>query len=264
MLDEFLNLLQRARIHDLAQPYFIGMPHHPAHPPFQFSMSKKHGEWVRPDGGSSALEAIALGGHVGTHIDALCHFSMCGKIYGDVEVEYIQSYAGGIEKHGIETIPPILRRGVLLDIARAEGVDTLPEDFAIDAAVLERVADRQEVEIRPGDVVLVRTGWAQFWNDQKRYINQLMNPGVHIEGARWLSAKGIFAGGSDTVGFELAPSDTMPVHIHFLVEKGIHIIELLNMETLSNDKSYEFAFIAAPLKIVGATGAPIRPLAAAL
>jgi kynurenine formamidase len=85
-------------------------------------------------------------------------------------------------------------------------------------------------------------------------------PGPEIEGARWLSKRGVFAAGSDTVAFERVPS-AMAVHVHLLVESGIHIIEALNLEELARDRIYEFVFVAAPLKIRGGTGSPIRPLA---
>lgn len=264
MLDQLLDLLESAEIHDLGQPYFVGMPHHPAHPPYQYSLSKAHGEFVRENGSSAAAEAIALGGHVGTHIDALSHFSMCGKFFKGVATQSNQSYGGGMTEYGVETIKPILHRGVLLDVAASQEKDVLPPDFVIDAELLERVAERQGTEIREGDIALVRTGWAVYWSDAGRYINQLKNPGVNLEAAQWLSSKGVFAGGSDTVAFEHLPSETMPVHAHLLVEQGIHIIEALNLETLAENERYEFAFIAAPLKLLGGTGAPIRPLAAAL
>jgi kynurenine formamidase len=76
-----------------------------------------------------------------------------------------------------------------------------------------------------------------------------------------LSERGVFAAGSDTVAFERVPTATMPVHVHLLVESGIHIIEALNLEELAREKVYEFVFVAAPMKIRGATGSPIRPLA---
>jgi kynurenine formamidase len=85
-------------------------------------------------------------------------------------------------------------------------------------------------------------------------------PGVELEGAKWLSERKPFAVGSDTLAFERMPSPKMAVHIHLLVECGIHIIENLNLETLSRDKVSEFTFVGAPLKIEGGTGAPIRPL----
>jgi kynurenine formamidase len=86
-----LDLLASAKVYDLAQPYFTGMPHHPAHPPFLFSLVKAHGEYLGPIGNSSASDAIALGSHVGTHIDALCHFSCGGKLHGGDEAASLQS-----------------------------------------------------------------------------------------------------------------------------------------------------------------------------
>jgi kynurenine formamidase len=155
----------------------------------------------------------------------------------------------------VDTIAPIFRRGVLLDIA---GATILPEDFEITPAHLEAA---QTVEIRPGDVVLLRTGWATYWNDPRKFVSGVRGPGPALAGARWLSDRGIFAAGSDTLAFEKVPAPGMPVHVHLLVEQGIHIMECLNLEELSASRVYEFQFIAAPLKIRGATGAPIRPIA---
>ena len=246
------------KLYDLAQPYFVGMPHHPSHPPFLFSLVKQHGEYTGPMGNSSASDAIALGSHVGTHIDALCHFSRGGKLHGGDPVAQQQSYAGGLRKYSIDTIPPIYRRGVLLDLA-TDG--PLPADFEVTPRHLDEAVARQGVEIRTGNVVLLRTGWAVYFDDPGKFISEVHGPGPAIEGARWLSSRGVFAAGSDTVAFEKVPDPSMPVHVHLLVESGIHIIECLNLEELAAAKQYEFTFIAAPLKIVGATGAPVRPIA---
>jgi kynurenine formamidase len=169
-----------------------------------------------------------------------------------------QTYGHGISELGVDKIGTIVRRGVLLDIAGLHGADALPEDFEITAEHLSRASD---VEIAAGDVVLIRTGWARFFSDAKRYINNTVAPGPGIEAAEWLSARKIFAAGSDTVAFEKIPSPAMPVHVHLLVESGIHIIEVLNLEELARDHIYEFVLVAAPMNISGATGAPIRPLA---
>ena len=99
------------------------------------------------------------------------------------------------------------------------------------------------------------------WHEPARYLSQGHGPGPSLAGARWLSEHGVFAAGSDTVAFEKIPSETMPVHVHLLVESGIHIIECLNLEELAAAKVREFLFVGAPLKIRGATGAPLRPLA---
>ncbi len=256
---QLLDLIQSAKVYDLAQPYFIGMPHHPVHPPYLFGLVKKHGEFVTSAGASSASEALALGGHVGTHIDALCHFSQAGKLHDGGEVA--QSYTGGLERLSVDTIAPILRRGVLLDIASLEKKDVLPVDFLITPEHLDAAARAQGVDVHAGDVVLIRTGWARYWEDAARFIAQVRGPGPGEPAARWISEKRAFAAGSDTVAFEFVPAPTMPVHVHLLVENGIHIIECLSLEQLAADHVYEFVFTAAPLKIRGGTGSPIRPLA---
>ncbi|MGA2594298.1 MAG: cyclase family protein [Bryobacteraceae bacterium] len=260
-MEQLLELIRSARVFDLAQPYYPGMPHHPNHPPFLFGLNKKHGDYVAPNGASSASEALTLGGHVGTHIDALCHFSCGGKLHGGEEAAGLQSYASGLERYTVDTIAPIFRRGILLDIAGQAGVEALPADFEIAPQHLERAAAAQQVAVEAGDVVLLRTGWARFWPDAARFIAQVHGPGPGEPGARWLSGRGVFAAGSDTVAFEKVPSPNMPVHVHLLVENGIHIIECLNLEQLAAERRYTFLFVAVPLKIRGGTGSPIRPLA---
>jgi kynurenine formamidase len=255
-MSPLLHLLTSAKVHDLAQPYFTGMPHHPSHPPFLFSLVKSHGEYLGPNGASSASDAIALGSHVGTHIDALCHFSCGGKLHGGAPAAGRQSYGGGLREFSIDTVPPILRRGVLLDIA---GPTPLPDDFEITPAHLEQAS--RGIAIGRGDIVLLRTGWANYFRDPGKFISQVHGPGPAIAGAEWLSARGIFAAGSDTVAFEKVPDPAMPVHVHLLVENGIHIIECLNLEELARAAVREFLFVALPLKIEGATASPIRPVA---
>jgi kynurenine formamidase len=248
--------LSGARVYDLGQPYFTGMPHWPAHPPFLFGLTKRHGDMVGPAGHSSAADAMALGSHVGTHIDALCHFSCGGVLHGGHAVESLQSYSGGLEKFSVDTVAPILRRGVLLDLAGSAG--PLAEDCEISPEQLEAAC---QTEIRRGDVVLLRTGWARYFEDARRFVNETRLPGPGLAAARWLSARGVFAAGSDTVAFEKSPAPAMPVHVHLLVDSGIHIVECLNLEELAADGVAEFLFVGVPMKIRGATGAPLRPLA---
>ena len=253
--------LAGARVYDLAQPYFVGMPHHPSHPPFLFGLVKQHGDYMGEAGNSSASDALALGSHVGTHIDALCHFSCGGKLHGGDEAAAAQSARDGLKRHAIDGVAPIFRRGVLLDIAGMEGGAPLAEDFEVTPEHLERAAAAERVEIGAGDIVLLRTGWARYFEDARKFIAEVHGPGPARAGAEWLSARGIFAAGSDTVAFEKVPDPNMPVHVHLLVERGIHIIECLNLEELAAARLYEFLFVALPLKIRGATASPIRPVA---
>ena len=243
--------------YDLAQPYFVGMPHFPTHSPFLYGLTKVHGEIPLPDGGSSAADVITMAGHAGTHMDALNHFSCAGKFYDGHDVVSVQSYGGGVRHLSIDTVEPIARRGVLLDVAALLGVDALDTDTVITPEHLARV----QVDIQPGDVVLIRTGWARYFRDPVKYASALRMPGVELAGAKWLSERKPYSVGSDTLAFERMPSPKMAVHVHLLVESGIHIIENLNLEELARDKVREFFFVGAPLKIEGGTGAPIRPMA---
>jgi kynurenine formamidase len=247
------------KVYDLAQPLFAGMPHFPTHPPFLRTLTKRHGELVLSNGASSAAEAITLGGHVGTHIDALSHFSCDGKLYGGIEP--VQSYSEGVTTHGVDTIEPIFRRAALFDIARLEGVDFLPPDFVVTPEHLAACG----VIPQKGGIALIRTGWGIHWEDAGRFItggegSAVRGPGPKRAGAEWLSRHGIYAAGSDTVAFEHVPSH-MEVHVHLLVERGIHIIECLNLEAVAAAGVKEFLFVALPLKIRGGTGSPIRPVA---
>jgi kynurenine formamidase len=246
------------KVYDLAQPLFAGMPHFPTHPPFSRTLTKMHGEMVLANGASSAAEMITLGGHVGTHIDALSHFSCDGKLHAGITP--VQSYSEGVTTYGVDTVEPIFRPAVLFDIARLECVEALPFDFEVTPQHLEACG----VIPPPGGIALIRTGWGNFWNDATRFITAggpvVRGPGPKKPGAQWLSRHGIFAAGSDTVAFESVPSH-MEVHVHLLVEKGIHIIECLNLETLAAAGVKEFLFVALPLKIRGGTGSPIRPVA---
>ena len=214
-------------------------------------------------GVSSASEALALGSHTGTHMDALSHYSRGGKLHGGVEAAGVQSYASGIGHLSIDTVGLVMRRAVLLDIAAAVGVPALEADFIIEARHLEDAARAQQAAIERGDIVLLRTGWGQYWNDPPRYLAQGHGPGPEVEGARWLSERGVFAVGSDTLAFEKAPNAGSPVHAHLLVDCGIHIFEALNLEEIALDRVTHFLFVAAPLKIRGGTGSPVRPFALA-
>src|SRR5262249_28596864 len=152
----------------------------------------------------------------------------------------------GMQLHSVDTLPPIVRRGVLLDIAGQQNVASLPAAFEITPEHIEAAAKALRVTIHPGDVVLLRTGWGAFFEDVPRFESQLHGPGPGEAGARWLSSRKIFAAGADTISFEIVPSRTMPAHVHLLVESGIHIIECLNLEKLAADRVYEFAFVASP------------------
>lgn len=264
-MNSLLSTIKGRRVFDLGQPLERGMPQSPNHPPFRMILERRHGDKVRPDGGSAANEIIITGGHVGTHIDAFCHVSHDGKLAsgGDAKAAVVN---GRFAELGVETIEPILRRGILLDVAGHRGVEVLPPGEAITAEELAAVAEAQGTMPEAGDAVLIRTGWPHHWDDVPLFQGQVHGvPGPDAGAAEWLGALGITHAGSDTIAFEQIPAgkghSVLPVHRIFLVEKRIHIIELLNLEELAAAREHEFLFIALPLKITGATGSPVRPVA---
>lgn len=262
---ELIELAAAARVVDLAQPFANGMPQSPNHPRFHLALTRRHGDSVREGGGSAAAELLVLGGHVGTHVDALCHVSQDGLLHGGVAADEAQR-GGRFSTLGIDGVAPFVCRGLLLDVAALHGVDVLPGGTVIGAADLEAAAGRAGVRPRAGDAVLVRTGWARHWGDPEAFVGHDSGvPGPGEEAAAWLAGFGIRATGADTIAYEaLAPGAghaRLPVHRLLLVDRGIHIVETLNLEELAADGVAEFLFLAAPLKLVGATGSPLRPLA---
>jgi kynurenine formamidase len=250
----------RQRVYDLAHELHTGIPHHPNHPPYSFTLTKQHGEVMYPEGVSAAAEMITTGGHVGTHMDGFAHVSKLGRIYGGYDVTEHQSYAGGVEVQSVHEMPPILAPGHLVDLPTLLGRAPTPED-AVTADHLDAwFADHPPPA--PGSVLLVHTGWDAHWEDVGTFLGTSTGaPGMGISGARWLTERGIIASGTDTVAYEQMPAPTLPVHCHLLVDNGVPIMEAMHLEPLAAAGVWDFFFVAAPLPIRGGTGSPIRPLA---
>ncbi|MGD0184108.1 MAG: cyclase family protein [Roseiarcus sp.] len=261
-LDGIVRFLDCCQVYDLGVPLEVGIPHGPAHSPYLHSLIKKHGQVMYRDGVSSATDLFSMGTHVGTHIDALGHVSKGGCLHGGIEAAAVQSFLGGMARHGAHELPPIVGRGVLLDMPRLLECDILDPDRGIGREELEKAYQKQDIVPQPGDSVLIRTGWMRHWPDHERFHAHLC-PGVVVEGANWLADQGARYVGSDTYAFEKVPASGLPVHVAMLVERGIPIMEMLDLEALARDGVYTFLFIAIPLKIVGGTGSPIRPVAIA-
>jgi kynurenine formamidase len=241
-----------ARVYDLEQPRYAGLPTHPNHGPgVSLTLHRRH-ERGGPERRTGASGLLVMAEHTGTHIDALCHQAYDGRLHGGVEVTPRVQTPTGFTELGIDTVAPIVRRGVLLDVAPAEDVGP---------AELERAA--RDVELRAGDVILVRLGSGAWYGDPERY---LAAGGVTAEGSRWLAAREPFAVGADNVAFDAIDGHdpelgSIPGHTILIVEHGIHIIESLFLEELAADGVREFAFVCLPLKFRGGTGSPVRPIA---
>lgn len=262
------TLVGQCQIFDLGREYTVGMAQSPNHPPYWHALPRRHGDMVREDGGSAANDIITLGTHVGTHIDAFSHVSQDGLLC-DGSDAFTASKGGKFHDLGAHTIEPMLRRGVLLDIPKIlYQEDSLPGGHEITPAELEVACTTQGITINPGDVVLIRSGWGRLFRESNPalYVGKETGvPGVGEAGAQWLAEHSIHAAGADTIAFEqLVPGQghaSLPAHRVLLVEKQIYIIEALDLEGISQAGLTEFLFVLSPLKLFGATGSPVRPLA---
>jgi kynurenine formamidase len=263
-----------ARPFDLAVDYFVGMPSwvQAGDPAFQIWMSHTPAGTVVEDPMGVGREqnhlvgysgdCIAMYTHCGTHIDALNHFGYCGEIWnGFTEREHLGSRQWSV--CGAEKQPPIIARGVLIDVAGAHETELLPDSHGIGEDDLRMALDRQGTTVRPGDVVAIRTGRMTVWPDPEKYV--LNEPGLNREGAEFLAKAGAMVIGADNVALEQAPAadpeNWQVVHTYLFAEAGVPIMEVLNLEELAAAELYEFAFIGMPMPIRGATGAPMRPIA---
>ncbi|MER5771836.1 cyclase family protein [Streptomyces sp. NPDC001985] len=251
------------RLIDLAQPLRRGMPQSPNHPPFRMVPERRHGDMVRPDGGSAANEIIITGGHVGTHVDALAHVSQDGLLYGGLRPGDLVSH-DGFSRLGIDGFAPYVGPCLLLDVAAVHGVRTLPAGYEITPDDLDRAS--AGLDPLPGQVLLIGTGWSRLWDDGPSFTGHADGvPGPGEAAGRWLAERRPRAVGGETIAFErLAPGrghTTLPVHRVLLVESGINIVETMKLDELLDSGVRECELILNPLNIAGATGAPVRPLA---
>jgi len=255
-----LALVTEGRVYDLGLEINDRIPHNPDFVRFSLAFtSTPEGTGVRSPF-QFAAEVITGALHVSTHIDALVHVQAEGRIYGGAKASEARGDRGWTQQ-GIETVPPILGRGLILDVARAKGVDRLPDGTEVTVADLQGILAIGGRGVRQGDIVLVRTGKiGEFYADPTSF--QKAEPGVGRDAAIWLYEQGMAVLGTDTTGTEPLPfvDAARTTHRAMLVERGVHLIENLMLEELSRNAIAEGLFVALPLKITGATGSWIRPV----
>lgn len=270
-----LERIDAERVYDLSVEYFLGMPSWDllGDPRYQIWMTHTPEGTVvdNPLGVSDEVnrhvsysgDAISMYTHCGTHIDTLNHLGYDGAIWNGYQAS---KHLGARHWNvcGSEKFPPIITRGVLLDIARLKGVEVLPPSYGIGPRDIEEALAAQQVALEPGDVVLLRTGRMRLWPDHDAFL--LDEPGLNLEGAKYLAERGrCIAIGGDNVALEQMPSaepnSWIPVHCYLFSVVGVLIIEVLMLEELAKDGVYEFAFFGAPLRLRGSTGSPMRPVA---
>jgi kynurenine formamidase len=273
-----LEHLDARHVFDLNVEYFIGMPSWVAagDPPYGIWMTHTPQGSVNDNlsGVGSAVhkkysycgDSIHMYTHCGTHIDTLNHLGFYGRYWNGWTAD--KDLGSRIwNKGGPENFPPVIARGVLLDIAGLKGVDSLPASYAVTPRDLRGAARKQGVKLQKKDVVLVRTGRMQAWPNFHGYLDG--SPGISLAAAKWLCEEaGAMCIAGDTIGLEVLPSEEpnvfLPVHCYMFATAGCQIIEVVNMEEIAAQKMYEFAFLGFPLKLRGATGAPMPSYAVPL
>jgi kynurenine formamidase len=202
-------------------------------------------------------------GQVGTQFDALPHIGIGEDLYNCNKTSAIATRSG-FTRLGVENVGALMSRGVMLDVAALKGMEILPAGYEITVTDLEAAIQKQGTPIGKADVVLVRTGWGRHYVTNNATFNS-GQPGIGIAAAEWLAAKDIMLVGSDNWGIEVFPNPDkdlrFPVHQIMLTVNGIYQIENMNLEDLSREKVYEFAFVVQPLKIKGGTGSTVAPIA---
>ena len=240
---------------DLAVSYFLGMPS------WVVLGDPKYDIWLThtPQGEGHAYSgtAISMYTHVGTHMCSLNHLGRGGRFWNGWTAE---THLGSRAWRVGGNYPPIIARGVLLDVACAKGVECLPDSYAV---TVRDLMDAGGERLRHGDVALVRTGRMTRWPEHERFM--AAPPGLGMDSARWLAENAeVMCVGVDAGGEALPPEDPdtfLPVHSYLLSEEGIPIIENLWLEDVARAEVHDFAFLAFPLKLNGSTGLPVRPVA---
>lgn len=202
-------------------------------------------------------------GQIGTQFDAFSHQTIGDSLYNCFKLDEIAT-RGGFTKLGVENVGMLMTRGVMIDVAALKGGATLSSAYEITPADLQAALKRQNLVLEEGDAVLIHTGWGQLWGkDNAQYGKS--SPGIGVAAAEWLAKQHPMLVGADNPSIEISPNPdrnvSLPVHQIMLVVNGIHLLENLKLHEMAAKKVYEFAFILQPLKMQGATGSTVAPVA---
>lgn len=201
-------------------------------------------------------------GQIGTQFDGFTHQMYGDSFYNCFKLDDIGTNTG-FKKLGVENVGTLMTRGVLIDVAAFKGVDILPDAYSITTEDLQKALARENLSLQPGDAVVINTGWGKLiGKDNVRYGKS--SPGISLAAGEWLAHQDPMLVAADNCCVEVIPSEppfNRPVHGMMLIQYGIFLLENLKLEALSAARAYEFAFVVQPLKLKGATGSTIVPVA---
>lgn len=274
---ELLALVRTGNVYSLSVVYEEGMLAPEPMISYTLSPRLRHGDLKDIAPASAAAETISMSTHVGTHIDALCHIGEHrdasgnpdpqGKVYlyngdGTPQAAEVSVTYQGQTHLSIAEMPPILVRGILLDVAGAMGLDVLPDAYIITPEIIQQTLTKQNIEVKKDTAVLIRTGFYTHLRDRNpAYKNAIA--GIGLAAAQFLHQRGMILVGADNMTVEAFPPYDHAVHRYLLVQHGVTHIENLYLEDMAKDQVYEFLLIATPLPLTGATASWISPIAIA-
>jgi kynurenine formamidase len=261
----------------LARERFPKMPLFAGHPTFEV-VSYRTPQGIRAAGDQpwgppndaclGYMSELVMGTtHTGAHIDAHAHMTIGDddRWHGGSARTDLGDF--GPLKGDATEIPPIWRRGVLYDVPGHRGVESLPAGEPVSADELRAIEATHGVSAQAGDVALIRSGYLAHWPDPEA-LAEHRGAGPDLSAAEMLAERGVLATGSDTETFEVqpapdrgTPANPQPVHTLLLIERGIYILESLDLEEIARAGLHEFLFVALPLSIRGATGSMLDPVA---
>lgn len=265
-----LSRITTGRVYDLSVENFPGMPGlvhlGMGDPDFHLWMTHTPDglavEGINPGDPAHPValydDAVIMSSHTGTHIDALNHAGYGDRIWNGFD-RYEHLGNKGWQVAGTDTIPPIITRGVLIDVAGHKGLEMLPPSYEITPEDLAAALAASGVSLQKNDAVFFRTGRMTAWPDVERYVPH--EPGIGVAAAKWLLDQGAVIIGADNIAIERLPVQGKAVHSYVFAERGACLIENVWLEDLASDGVTTFVLIAAPIKVRGATGSPLRPLA---
>ena len=260
-----VSLVETGEVFSLAQPISERMMVPPHRPGVMHFMGRDGGDYAagarRPGGFQFSEDTLVLPLHLGTHIDGLCHAWYDDRLYNGFSGNSVRSTSGAVHC-GVDKYPPIVTRGVLLDIVKLSG-RPLPDGTSIGRDLAEAACREAGLELRPGDAVLLRTGWLEsHTSGADADFNR--EPGIDVETGLWLAESGAALVGADNYAVEVLPfpnGTVFPVHQRLIRDYGVPLLEGLVLKPLAEAGATEFLFMAAPLPIKGATGSPLTPVA---
>jgi kynurenine formamidase len=213
--------------------------------------------------GSNEELVIAEIGQVGTQFDGFAHQTIGNSLYNCFKVDEVSARTG-FTKLGIQNVGALVTRGVMIDIAALKGIDMLADGYEITVQDLQQALAKQNLTLQSGDAVIIHTGFGKLWEkDNARYSRG--NPGIGVAAGEWLARQNPILVGADTPPVEVNPNPdpkiSLPIHQMMLAVNGIHLLENMKLDELAAKRVYEFAFIVEPLKLQGATGSTVAPIA---